>query len=114
MPNTNNMRWEVIGTTGSAYSTINATTVSTTGVWYHFLGTFDGSTTKIYVNGNLETSQNMTNQPTGSHTAPIQIGRYDASYPASARISNVKFYNRALSAAEVQQNFNALRGRHGL
>jgi hypothetical protein len=114
MPSSNTMRWEVIGTTGSAYSTINATTVSTTGVWYHFLGTFDGSTTKIYVNGNLETSQNMTNQPTGSYTAPIQVGRYDATYPASARISVARFYNRALSATEVLQNFNAARGRYGI
>ena len=114
MSTSNTMRWEVIGTTGSAYSTINATTVSTTGVWYHFLGTFDGTTTKIYVNGNLETSQNMSNIPTGSYTAPIQVGRYDATYPASARISSAKFYNRALTAAEVIQNFNALRGRYGL
>ena len=114
MPSSNTMRWEVIGTTGSAYSTINATTVSTTGVWYHFLGTFDGTTTKIYVNGNLETSQNMSNVPTGSYTAPIQVGRYDASYPSSARIPIAKFYNRALSADEVRQNFNATRGRYGL
>lgn len=29
-------------------------------------------------------------------------------------ISTVQLYNRALSAAEVQQNFNALRGRYGI
>jgi hypothetical protein len=29
-------------------------------------------------------------------------------------ISNFKIYNRALTAAEVQQNFNALRGRFGI
>jgi hypothetical protein len=28
--------------------------------------------------------------------------------------SNVQAYNRALSAAEIQQNFNALRGRYGI
>lgn len=114
MPSTNNMRWEVIGNSGSSYTTINAATTATTGVWYQFLGTFDGTTTKIYVNGNLDTSQTMTNQPTGSHIAPIQIGRYDASYPVSARISIVRFYNRALSTAEIQQNFNATRGRFGI
>jgi len=29
-------------------------------------------------------------------------------------IPNTQIYNRALSAAEVQQNFNALRGRYGI
>ena len=114
MPSTNNMRWEVIGTTGSSYSTINATTIATTGVWYHFVGTFNGTTTTIYVNGTAETTQTMTNQPTGSYTAPVSVGRYDASYPSSSRISIARFYNTALSAAQVQQNFNATRGRYGI
>ena len=30
------------------------------------------------------------------------------------RISNVSIYNRALSDAEIQQNFNTLRGRYGI
>jgi hypothetical protein len=32
----------------------------------------------------------------------------------NGRISNTKIYNRALSAAEISQNYNALRGRYGL
>lgn len=115
MPSSNNMRWEVIGTTGSAYSTINATTTSVVNTWYHFVGTFNGSNnTTIYVNGTAETSQTMTNQPSGSYVAPIQVGRYDGSYPSASRISIARFYNRALSSAEVSQNFNASRGRYGI
>ena len=114
MPNTNNMRWEVIGTTGSSYSTINATTTSVVNTWYHFVGTFNGTGTTIYVNGSAETTQSMSNQPTGSYVAPIQVGRYDGSYPSASRISIARFYNRALSATEVTQNFNATRGRYGL
>lgn len=115
MPSTNNMRWEVIGTTGSSYATINATTISTTNTWYHFVGTFNGSNnTTIYVNGVAETSQTMTNQPSGSYTAPIEVGRYGGSFPSASKISIARFYNRALSASEVLQNFNATRGRYGL
>jgi hypothetical protein len=108
------MRWEVIGSTGSAYTTINSTTAASVGVWYNFTGTFNGTTTAIYVNGVLETSQTMTNQPTGAYTAAISVGRYDASYPAASKISGARFYNRGLTAAEVTQNFNALRGRYGI
>lgn len=114
MPATNNMRWEVIGTTSSGYSTINATTVATINTWYHFVGTFNGTTTIIYVNGESQASQTMTNQPTGSYTAAIQVGRYDPSYPSASRISIARFYNRALTASEVSQNFNAQRGRYGI
>ena len=32
----------------------------------------------------------------------------------TGKISNTKIYNKALSAAEVSQNFNALRGRYGI
>jgi hypothetical protein len=32
----------------------------------------------------------------------------------NGRIYNLKVYNRALTASEVQQNFNALRGRFGI
>jgi len=33
---------------------------------------------------------------------------------SDGNISVVQVYNRALSAAEVSQNFNALRGRYGI
>lgn len=32
----------------------------------------------------------------------------------NGRIATTKMYNRALTAAEIQQNFNALRGRYGI
>ena len=35
-------------------------------------------------------------------------------YPFKGNISQVSIYNRALSAAEIQQNFNATRGRYGI
>jgi hypothetical protein len=32
----------------------------------------------------------------------------------TGRISSVKIYSKGLSASEVRQNFNALRGRYGV
>ena len=61
--------------------------------------------------------------PTGSNpvtpTSNFYIGRNLGDEPAGARaancsVSNCFFYNRALSAAEILQNFNALRGRFGI
>ena len=33
---------------------------------------------------------------------------------SSCAFSSMKLYNRALTAAEIQQNYNALKGRFGL
>ena len=107
------MRWEVIGNTGSPYTTILSNTNLSTGQWYHFVGTFDGaSTTTLYVNGTQDVQQtNMSNQPT-SVNAPVTIGNYAGAL--DGRIGETRFYNRALSATEVSQNFNATRAKYGV
>jgi hypothetical protein len=112
MPPSNTQRWEVIGTVTQPYSTINSTTVFQAGIWYHIVGTFDNTTTRIYVNGIEEASQTMTNQPS-SMDAVYEIGRYGASYPVDGNISINRFYNRPLSFQEIQQNFYATSIRYG-
>ena len=49
-------------------------------------------------------------------TSPIYLGRRNGHlrHFLYGDISNYQYYNRALSASEVQQNFNALRGRFGI
>lgn len=114
MPSSNTMRWEVIGTSASSYSTINSTTTFALNTWYHVVGTANLTNTYIYINGALETSQSMSNQPT-SITATGYVGDYGAvSYPSASRIAMAKVYTRPLTAAEVAQNFNALRRRFGV
>jgi hypothetical protein len=85
--------------------------------WSNILVTYDGATTiKIYENGNqtqtllLSTSCNTgnTNVWIGSITPSYQSWYFDG------RVALTHLYNRALSAQEVSQNFNALRGRFGI
>ena len=68
---------------------------------------------KLYVNGNLTGSRNTGIRPSPD---PVYVGgRPDISGQILVGgISLAQVYNRALSAAEVQQNFNALRGRYGI
>jgi len=87
---------------------------------YHFVSTYNGSIMRIYVNGvesgtglaqtgNIET--NIQQLTTGVRY-PNRFGNADSFF--SGRIYSNRIYNRALSASEVQQNFNALRGRFGI
>lgn len=100
------------GSTPIPHANYSTTTVNT-GAWFHGVATYNGNTVKIYINGNLES----TNARTGTITAGAKnIGSNSggSSEYFNGTIATVRVYNRALSAAEVQQNFNAHRGRYGL
>jgi hypothetical protein len=81
-------------------------------VW-HFLSwvNYNNNTMDMYVDGILDS--NVTNSTSGNNN-PIDIigGSWNSSFLGT--ISNVSIYNKALTSAEIQQNFNALRGRFGL
>lgn len=100
------------GSTPIPHANYSTTTVNT-GAWFHAAATYNGSFVNIYVNGNLES----TNARTGNITSGAKnIGSNSggSSEYFNGTIGNVKIYNRALSAAEVQQNFNAIRARYGI
>jgi hypothetical protein len=93
--------------------------------WYQatFTTSFDGTNTtmKIFTNG-VETATGTFTGPQGQYTGiNFMVGDGNdgsngstAWYPFKGRVSNVKVYNRTLSLAEIQQNFNAVRGRYGV
>lgn len=107
-------------TVGAGQQTIYAAGGLSLNTWYHtcFTTSFSGGNTlsNIYVNGVLVTSTSLVGQqnaPSGTFT--IGDGQSSPSwYPFKGNIGSVKIYNKALSAAEVLQNFNALRGRYGI
>jgi hypothetical protein len=86
----------------------------TQNVWTYITVGRIGTTLFLYYNGsNVSTSTSTQNF--------IQSDVYIGSdgYPGvptlyTGKISNVKYYNRALSASEISQNFNATRSRFGI
>ena len=74
-----------------------------TGLFYHVVGTYDGSVMRLYVNGVLE-STNVANFPLDYGTRPVFIGTSgESSYDGklSGLVDEVSIYNRALSAGEI-------------
>jgi hypothetical protein len=77
--------------------------------------TFNSGTVIFYKNSSLYSSHSFGLSTLPSTTGPLYVGAlkgYSAYYPGN--IYSIQIYNRALSATEVQQNFNALRGRYGI
>lgn len=88
----------------------------TTGNWYDITVTRSGSSVVIYSNGVNATNLSGTHINPTSSSDNFLLGAYGtfAGINSNIRISNFKVYNRALSANEILQNYNALKGRFGL
>jgi hypothetical protein len=86
--------------------------IPTTG-WVHITATYDGATRKIFINGELSTSDSFSTAIPNSPNN-LEIGRYfennDKIY--SERIDDVKLYDRVLSLDEILQNYRAGLSAH--
>ena len=98
----------------SLFISTASTFTSDTNIWYFLCGTKKGSTWSLYINGQLNSSTNAGNGTTVFLNKPLSIGRQFSQYYWNGQIANSLVYNRALSANEVKQNFNATRGRYGI
>lgn len=87
--------------------------------WVKTATTFTTSTLKVYING-VEfplTTTVRNNSSTVNITSGLAVGRLTsavAAYHAPGDVGVTQVYDRALTATEVQQNYNALRGRYGI
>lgn len=87
-------------------------------VWRYFTATKTSSAISLYVNGSLvdSTSGSLTSDVDTAGVIPrIGNGLYNVNNrPFEGNISQIAVYNRALTAAEITQNYNALKWRYGL
>ena len=85
--------------------------------WYHaaYVANVETSTRQLYVNGALTDSNTLTKQlKQYTSTTPYYLGAANTSYSSNSIVSSAKAYNRALSATEILQNFNATRKTYGI
>ena len=94
-----------------------STTSVTTNLWYNIMLVRDGSSFKTYINGIDGGGSGSSSSSISNNTSyPFRMGlRGGNDQPLDGRISNFKLYKgKGLTAAEINQNFNALRGRFGI
>jgi hypothetical protein len=92
---------------------------ATMNAWSHLTMVFDwpNSIMRVYINGTQATTTPLSGG-TGfsSPTSPLYLGQRagDTVDRFAGKMGPIRLYNKALSADEVSQNFNAVRGRYGL
>lgn len=89
--------------------------------WYNFTTVYDGTTMFVYVNGQsagsvvfsrqnpVEFGQGLHYAVAGTDSTSLGDGTY-----ANMKLGQFLVYNKALSAAEVQQNYDASKFKFGL
>lgn len=89
--------------------------------WSHYIGTFDFTFLRLYRNSSLMASSGtISTSPLPVSTNYLAVGaRVYSSGGTSSNYVNftpsiVRIYNKALTEAEIQQNFRATRGRYGI
>ena len=80
-----------------------------TGRWVHLVGTFDGRTMRIYVDG-VERGTMARPGPVKPNAFPLCLGSYEAGHSAhfTGLLDEVRLYGRALTANEVRQHHRSL------
>lgn len=90
----------------------------TNGSWYHLVGVFDGSNLSFYVNGSIVGS------PVAVASFRAAYGGYDlgiggnptssTDFTSNCKIAFFRMYKRALTAAQIKNNFNQVRKRYNI
>jgi hypothetical protein len=79
------------------------TSPSSSAGWYHFAYTWDGTNSRLYINGVEATS--TTNAPTSAVVSKVYLSTYDGTNEdfTGGKIDDVRVYSTALTAPQVQR-----------
>jgi len=106
--------------TGNTGNSIESSSGLNDNNWHNIITTFNSGTNQLYIDGSYVSQRTGLNLVSFTSTYYYFIGvgregtRNLGTDVFSGNISNFSFYNKALSGAEVEQNYNALRGRYGI
>jgi len=109
---TNKIDFYIANNGGFGVEDFSTQTISNN-TWYNVFVTYNGSNKIIYINGVQDST--FASSVNGNATTNWSIGsRNTGARNFQGNIAQVSIYNRALSTAEVSQNYNALKSRYGI
>lgn len=93
----------------SYQSSLNSTTSLSLNTWYHVAVTVTSGSTKLYINGSLDTTgSNTLNSPTYSktHVGELYYATTNTARHFAGNIDELALFNSVLSDAEISQLYN--------
>lgn len=102
------------GNGGASFQFASSSININTNVWCNVAATMQGTSVTHYLNGMSNGTGTLSATIADGGTNAIVGNRADSGTDMNGRISNIQLYNRALSASEILQNYNATKTRFGL
>lgn len=101
----------------TSLSTTTANFINTSN-WFQVVGTFVSGSRRLYINGTLVNSDTLSGT-IATNSGGMSVGVFGGfsgsrGYQYNGNLSVCRVYNRALTAQEILQNYNALKGRFDL
>ncbi|MFZ1459082.1 MAG: LamG domain-containing protein [Candidatus Saccharimonadales bacterium] len=87
--------------------TLQTTSAYSDGLRHHVVGTWDGSTATLYVDGQVAASTAASFTIASSATLPFYIGKMAGFFAYNGTTDEVAYYSTCLSAARVTAHFDA-------
>lgn len=81
---------------------------------YSYSGTGAPGSQSVYVDGDLIYQDSVGSTGLPSNSNEVRVGYDDNNWWWNGDIAHIKIYDRALTAEEIKQNFNATRSRFGI
>jgi hypothetical protein len=102
------LNWNVWDQDGIRYE-LSPASGTTVGAWTHYCGTWDGSTSTVYINGAYSASLSAPGTSLGSLSSALVIG------PSNTGniIDDVLIFNRALTATEIKKLYDETIKQNG-
>jgi hypothetical protein len=97
--------------------TVTFTSSLSASVWHNVVAVYDRTVSyniRLFRNGIYNNAASIPTSQTAFTNATPGIVRSACCGVYTGKLANFKVYNKALSASEIEQNFNALRGRFGI
>jgi len=91
-----------------------ATSLSPTTQWFNILTQWDGTNRSIWLNGSQVGTQTASGINVTSSLLQVGATNVGGSEPLQGKIGQALIYNRALTSAEIIQNYTATRTRYGV
>lgn len=93
---------------GGGLNYLTAPSTLNLGEWYHVTGTFDGSTQKLFINGELEATTSNSGEINYPASGWFQIGSYkdnNEDFGLDGRVSDVIIWERAITQTDAMNLF---------
>lgn len=108
-------KFYIQGQEAASVFTLTSTNTYSRDTWYNVTGTKSGSTWSLYVNGVLDKSESLGVGTSAFLTNTLYLaGTFSVggNYYSNCKISQARFYNRALTLEEVKYNYDTYRLRY--